>query len=174
MDDQVSPLDALQILNVLNARGASELPVPPPALDLPPPLLDVTGDDRVSPLDALQVINYLLAGTAGEGEDGGSFVVEGLDGSGTPRPCDWAPHAPTDVRAFLPVRWLRAAGADLETWGARGLFVGSTSTSHEAATLAATLRMLRKRDRLIVPDSPENDAIFGDWPEQLVDVRFRS
>ncbi len=188
IDEQVSPIDALQIINVLNARGASELPIPPASHDLPPPLLDVTGDDRVSPLDALQVINYLNAGTSGEGEDDGTLVVGGRDFTGAPSAAtgglpsvrtsstwafDAASHVSTDIRASIPVRWSLAAGAGFETWVAGELLVDSAATSREAATLAPTPRMLRKRDRLTVTERPWNDLIFCDWPEQLVDVRFR-
>jgi hypothetical protein len=71
-DGFVSPIDALQVINYLNAFGTTILTVPPTMTM--PPYLDVNGDGVISPLDALQVINFLNAGS-GEGEaegEGGS------------------------------------------------------------------------------------------------------
>ncbi len=58
-DTRVTPLDALLVINDLNARGTRELPVPPQPPEVPPPYLDVNGDGYCTPLDALQVINRL-------------------------------------------------------------------------------------------------------------------
>ncbi|MDA1055202.1 MAG: dockerin type I domain-containing protein [Planctomycetota bacterium] len=55
-DGVVSPLDALQIINEMNERGARLLP---DRTDATAPYLDTTGDRSVSPLDALLVINHL-------------------------------------------------------------------------------------------------------------------
>jgi hypothetical protein len=65
-DGAMSPIDALQVINELNARGPRRLdppPLPGPPFS-PPPFLDVSGDNFLSPIDALQVINILneLAG----------------------------------------------------------------------------------------------------------------
>jgi hypothetical protein len=57
-DTQVSPVDALIIINELNTVGARELE-PPGDENGPPPYLDPTGDGFVSPRDALLVINRL-------------------------------------------------------------------------------------------------------------------
>jgi hypothetical protein len=59
-DGQVSPLDALLVINQLNAGGSRPLDV---SL-APPPFLDVSGDNYLSPLDALMVINALNEPTA--------------------------------------------------------------------------------------------------------------
>lgn len=56
----VEPLDALIIINKLNAEGPHELP-PPQAGDPPMRYYDCNGDGDVGPLDALNVINYLNA-----------------------------------------------------------------------------------------------------------------
>lgn len=66
-DSAVSAIDALVVINDLNALGSRTLP-PPTTNDIPP-FIDVTDDGAVSPLDALQVINFVndQAGT-GEGE----------------------------------------------------------------------------------------------------------
>ena len=57
-DGQLSPIDALLIINFLNANpGDSALPDDAD----PPPFLDVNGDGLVTPIDALLVINELNA-----------------------------------------------------------------------------------------------------------------
>ena len=55
-DGSVSPLDALVVINYINAGGSGRLPA---VHDLSKPYLDVDGDQSVSPLDVLNVINYL-------------------------------------------------------------------------------------------------------------------
>ena len=86
----ISPLDALNVINLLAIYNRIKLPTDPTAIPLNPPpafmtdiingkfLPDVNGDGRVSPVDALQVINELArlrrATAAGEGE---SFVSLG-------------------------------------------------------------------------------------------------
>ena len=72
VDSHVSPIDALQIINDLNALGARELAAP----GSPPPYLDVNGDDHVSPVDALIIINSLNA-ASGSGQpvpEGATFL----------------------------------------------------------------------------------------------------
>jgi hypothetical protein len=57
----VVPLDALLVINEINARGSRPLdppPLPGPPVE-PPPFVDVNGDDFLSPIDALLVINHL-------------------------------------------------------------------------------------------------------------------
>src|SRR5690606_20237983 len=71
-DGNVTPLDALLVLNVLAANRTSEVPVSS-LTSPPPPFYDVNGDGRIQPLDALQVINEIgrrnrLRLSAGEGE----------------------------------------------------------------------------------------------------------
>jgi hypothetical protein len=58
-DGDVSPMDALLIINHLNFVGSGNLPIPPTAGFFPPPYLDVSGDNAVTPIDAIMVINYL-------------------------------------------------------------------------------------------------------------------
>jgi len=70
-DGVVQPLDALVIINDINARQSRALPIPPVPPSVPPPYLDVSGNGAIGPQDVLIVINYLnsvvMAG-AGEGE----------------------------------------------------------------------------------------------------------
>jgi hypothetical protein len=70
-DGQVIPLDALVLINDINARQPRPLPIPPVPPNEPPPYLDVNGNGDISPQDVLIVINDLngaMAGGAGEGE----------------------------------------------------------------------------------------------------------
>ena len=53
-DTSLSPIDALLIINFLNAFGAGPVPE-----GIPPPFFDVNSDDFISPIDALLVINAL-------------------------------------------------------------------------------------------------------------------
>jgi hypothetical protein len=64
-DTLVTPLDALIVINDLNAYGIRELPMPPIPPDRPPPYLDVSGDGYSRPLDVLLVINFLNQQAAG-------------------------------------------------------------------------------------------------------------
>jgi hypothetical protein len=76
-DGVISPLDALLVINELNASGTHSLPAQRPR-PLAPPFFDVSRDGRVSPLDALLVINYLNGHRGGEGgQAGGDGDAEG-------------------------------------------------------------------------------------------------
>ncbi|MCS7468224.1 dockerin type I domain-containing protein [Stieleria sp. ICT_E10.1] len=55
-DGQVTPLDALFVINRLSRDASDTLPTP---RKFDEPFYDVTGDDRVTPLDALHVLNHL-------------------------------------------------------------------------------------------------------------------
>lgn len=66
-DGVVSPIDALVIINDLNANGGRELPAPTDSVK-PPPFLDSSGDGWVTSIDALRVINLLNANASAEAE----------------------------------------------------------------------------------------------------------
>lgn len=55
-DDEVTPLDALLVLNAISQNGGGG-----PIEDFPPPgrFWDVNGDGMITPLDALLILNYL-------------------------------------------------------------------------------------------------------------------
>ncbi len=67
-ENGVDPLDALAIINALNAGDVSRLPFPRPASTLSLPDFDVDGDGTINPLDALAIINFLNVKASGEGE----------------------------------------------------------------------------------------------------------
>jgi len=86
-DGTIAPIDALLVVNDLNANGSRQLVQgegESPALEVTR-FVDVNGDQFISPIDALQIINVLNA----EGEGGGAILTE------------------ADVKAFLA----RAAAA---------------------------------------------------------------
>jgi len=69
-DNQVTPLDALAVINDLNRNGARQLPAMP-TTGVPQLFVDVNGDGQVTPVDVLQEINHLnqlsdLAGASGD------------------------------------------------------------------------------------------------------------
>ena len=74
----VVPLDALLIINALNARDfineLNKLP-PPPVDGAPPPYLDPSGDGFMTALDVLLVINFLNDNTPGVQEGEGESVA---------------------------------------------------------------------------------------------------
>ena len=79
-DGHVSPLDALLVINRLNATGTTSLPDIMIEYEAAAPFLDVSGDRVVSPLDALWVINRLNQNRdgAGEGEGEGESPSDGF------------------------------------------------------------------------------------------------
>ncbi len=90
-DGSVSPLDALMIINSLNADGSRSLPRGE-AIQVGRPFYDVNRDDAVSPIDALQVINYL------SNPESGQIVVEVLPASEPAK----VPTAPVLKQVVVP------------------------------------------------------------------------
>jgi hypothetical protein len=68
-DGVLSPLDAVLIVNQINAGGAGVLPTPAPG-NPPSAFVDVDGDNFLTPVDVQLVINAINAGVSvgGEGE----------------------------------------------------------------------------------------------------------
>jgi hypothetical protein len=81
-DDNVEPLDVLQLVNFINANGSGALQIPP-GPDAPPPFVDVSGDNRVAPIDALQLINE-INNSIGQGEGEGIAALLAEDVSTAP------------------------------------------------------------------------------------------
>lgn len=79
----VQPLDALLVINYLNATTNRNLPLTIPfSQSAYPNYLDVSGDNLVSPIDALRIINRLNAGAGeAEGDVGSLGVGVRLDGT---------------------------------------------------------------------------------------------
>ncbi len=117
-DGLVSSIDALLIINHLNAGYPSRLEGSPTG----PPFRDVNGDGYVAPIDALLVINYLnrlgrgdgagaAAGEASRGSVAASLAVDAAAEGDVAAAGSWlAADVPTATRAVaspvaLPVPW---------------------------------------------------------------------
>ncbi|MBP89350.1 MAG: hypothetical protein CMJ64_22000 [Planctomycetaceae bacterium] len=82
-DSAVSAVDALIIINDLNANGSRSLSTP--TANTVPPFIDVTDDGYLSPLDALQVINFVNDQSSNpEGEGGREPVGVGVKAASNP------------------------------------------------------------------------------------------
>jgi hypothetical protein len=66
-DGAHSPIDALQLISELNARGSRKLVHPPTQETAPPPYWDVNGDGYLTPADPKNVIECLNSYFAGLG-----------------------------------------------------------------------------------------------------------
>lgn len=76
-DTQVTPLDALVIINKLNSQSPGDPPgALPPTRPSGSQYYDVTGDGLVAPIDALLIINHLNAYGSGEGEAGSAMPTQ--------------------------------------------------------------------------------------------------
>lgn len=114
---QVSPIDALLIINHLNRGGSVDISPLLPG----PPFFDVDGNLRVTPTDALRVINFLnrTGGANGEGE--GLFV--GPAAAGRASTLGWSSafassHLVAEGEGFTPVIPARPATSSVWEWSA--------------------------------------------------------
>jgi hypothetical protein len=181
VDETVSPVDALQVINALSTGQGSKLPVPPPADNLPPPLLDVTGDNLLSPRDALWIINYLTNSGSGEGESalaafsGGGVPETQLSGSGFRGALvRWPVVAAGEMRrsleqpavSGLPREIATAVPLRPFTTLEAGLYAEST-TRYRAAVMDPTLPACRTRRTLFDAVEAMDHEVFRSWPDQL-------
>jgi len=100
----VEPLDALILINEINANQARSLD----GSGLTnPPYLDVNGDRAISPLDILQVINYINRRGSGEGENRASTTVPAKgDYSSEQNGISLFPSFAFDLNANQPNSWI--------------------------------------------------------------------
>lgn len=112
----ISPLDALLVINWLNAHpNQSQLPSPAsPAVD---GYIDVNNDGLCTPLDALIVINELNMGSGGSGGSEGEGLMPRTAGSDSPRAeGETSPAAPLSAEEYYarkPIHFLEIAGTDI-------------------------------------------------------------
>lgn len=122
-DYNVTALDALLVINALNAGSAGAL-----ATDgvgkTDGPRIDVSGDNHLSPLDALQVINRLN----GEGEVGDivGFEYELTNTAGTP--------LPNNTASVGQLIQLRTYVQDLRGFDAQGVFTAFLDMNYSDST----------------------------------------
>lgn len=118
-DTEVSPIDALLVINDLNLRGSRSLAG---TNFVPPPFVDVSGDGSVSPIDVLLVINYLNARSGGNGEGEGAMSPPPNNSSGDEEN-DQSPEGEDDSglvgdgEASLDVCFAFAANSETEPVG---------------------------------------------------------
>ncbi|MCA9138749.1 MAG: tandem-95 repeat protein [Planctomycetales bacterium] len=72
-DGNISPIDALLVINRLARAGTGSVPVD--NNDAGPPYYDVNGDQQITPLDALEVINELARRQASAAQGEGELAV---------------------------------------------------------------------------------------------------
>jgi hypothetical protein len=110
-DGAVTPLDALIVIDALNSEGTgTQLIVPPPSGDTPPPFIDVNGDNILSAADALTVIDALNSAASQSAVLSQAGVPDFADVSSeyataraVPEPSAFVLAAPLATGAFL---WL--------------------------------------------------------------------
>ncbi len=164
LDECVTPLDALQIINAINA-GAAVLPVPPQAGMRPPPLLDVTGDNIVSPYDALLVINYLNLHEPSDGEGEGESPVAAPAGD---RAWNGETGCPAPEPSRLPIpHGVPSGPPSLPPAASWALLVG-----FDPRAVESTRRASRERRRPAATDDPALEMIWQDWPVDPAQWRF--
>ncbi|MHB0956190.1 MAG: Ig-like domain-containing protein [Pirellulaceae bacterium] len=120
----ITSLDALRIINVLNASGSADLPTPRPR-PLVEPFLDTSADNKVTPLDALLIINYLNglgpAEAEGEAEPEGESDIAPYENSSL---------APIDSATLLAAGWSTVnvgGAADMDLESSLGQLTGATA-----------------------------------------------
>jgi hypothetical protein len=87
-DGIASPIDALTIINFINAFGAGPVPA-----GNPPPYYDVNSDNFIGAIDVLMVINYLNAQRSGAGEGEAFHAAAPTFSGGTATASFWPARA---------------------------------------------------------------------------------
>ncbi len=153
-DSFVSAIDALLIINDVNANGARDLRGS--GLN-PPPFIDASGDSFVSALDALIVINFINSqGSAGGEGETGSIPPLGSGGSAS------APSWDRGVGAFP------GEGESIRNTHPRRPLPDATPPIHGRVSSATAQRF----DRGPTPASSQQDdlALVSSLPANAVDA----
>lgn len=166
VDEMVTAVDALLVINALNAGQRHALPVPPAPGSLPPPLLDVTGDNMLSPRDALWIINHLATEVRAEGEPKAARIAPSGSGLTDTGPKDLAGDWPVgrNLVSLPPV----VAGYAVEA----GLSVALAA--HEG-DLRYDQHLPLPRTRRTLPGvmAWQDDEVFRTWPHELAALEIR-
>jgi hypothetical protein len=147
-DRVVAPLDALTLINDLNAHGSRLLPVPTLPLQ-PPPYLDPTDDGMVSADDVLFVVNELNHQSPLAGEPFQAHF-------------DFGTAASPPATGFTPVEETTQYSADL----GYGWHAGSVRSVDRGTSESLTRDFHATSDGTFVVDLPRGtyrvDLLFGD------------
>jgi hypothetical protein len=146
----VTPLDALLVINKLNADGAASVDAViaegESSPEISPPFYDVSGDYQITPLDVLLVVNDLNAGGAGAAAAGGEGEAVAWAGvaRGTPAvaAASWPPDH--DITGL--------SGAGLASFNVGSLTASSRIRENSAAVVVG---------RVALP-TPADAHEFGD------------
>ena len=126
-DGVISPLDALIVINRLNATGTAAVPNMMVEYQDASPFVDVNADRFVSPADALKVINYLnRLGDGGEGEAANVEPVLAAD--------SYQPELAIDALLVVPM----AAQANRSNPSRRDATAGGIADLAATSNIAAT------------------------------------
>jgi len=148
-DGQITPLDALQIINDLNQYGGRALPAG--WSNAPGGYIDVNGDQSVSPLDALIVINRLNAASGQV-----AAVAATATGQAVDQAVDQTPNQ-AGVDLVMPVAATRPATVTTRVRSAARQETGETAADSAATLAAATGTVedgLLRHDARLVGRSP--------------------
>lgn len=122
-DGFVTPLDALVVINDMNANGPRELPIPPQPPLVPPPFVDVNGDLFCTPIDALLILNFLNRQEA-EGESPADAIDPAAANQTFPKAMELAPirlgevvmgHHPKEASISLSAQSVPPAEKKMQT-----------------------------------------------------------
>lgn len=128
-DYNISALDALLVINAINAGQSGALSGPGIG-KADGPLVDVSGDNSLSALDALRIVNRLN----GEGEVGDivGFTFELTDRNGNPLPAGGSPSS--SVASVGQLVQLKAFVQDLRGFNAQGVFTAFLDINYSDAS----------------------------------------
>ncbi|MBP85811.1 MAG: hypothetical protein CMJ64_03700 [Planctomycetaceae bacterium] len=147
-DTFVSPIDALQIINILNTEGSHTLT----SADVPPPFVDVNGDGFVAPIDALIVINFISSGGEPESEATGEHLAENTGSEAI-----LATRAPS--MSFVPLASHNATAEQARP-----------ESEPPSQPLAGAQDVVRAFAELGIPEEKANWAITSDASEELEEL----
>lgn len=169
-DGFISPIDALLIINYLNARRN---PFLPSSGLVPPPYIDTNGDELATSNDVMQVINYLNQNargkSRGEGEAFGTEYVMSV----TPQQMV-ASVGPTIARELMAVRnelleeALATSAAPINaTTHKAPVIAGSASDRRDEELLDLLSRAAHSNESDSAQSSPQADSIDSALDELL-------
>jgi hypothetical protein len=162
---ETSPLDALIVINYINANSSGALPPDPAPPTKPEYYYDVDGDDIVAPNDVLQIINELnrRISAAAEGESAAAVLPSGGDSVSLSVPDAAALLVMPDYTRLAPAPAGLAVQAAPQARAARpAADPALTAVAVEAEGEAAELAREDAFQRLVAPDAGLTDLALDD------------